>query len=122
MTHYDFNVTKVLDTFELYGYDSETIDRQRMYYNELKSIMLKDADTTMFSYDQAVLLYPGECNTRKGRRMVSAIQRLSDVYETGKVRAKHLSFPFELSLNLRLSIDQYINSEHSQSRGQHVLM
>ena len=122
MTHYDSNVTKVLDTFELYGYDSETIDCQRMYYNELKSIMFKDADTTIFSLDQTFLLYPEECNTRKGRRMASAIQRLSDVYETGKVRAKHLSFPFELALNLRLSIDRYLNSKHLQSRRQHVLM
>ena len=122
MTHYDSNVTKVLDTFELYGYGSETIDRQRMYYNELKAIMLKDTDTATFSLDQTFLLYPRGCNTHKGRQMASAIQRLSDVYETGEVRAKHLSFPFELTLNLRLSIDKYLNSDLLQSCRQHVIL
>ena len=122
MTHYDSNVTKVLDTFELYGYDSETIDRQRMYYNELKEILLKDAETAIFSMDQAFLLYPGGRDSHKGKQMASAIQRLSDVYETGEVRAKHLAFSFGLTLNLEQAIDKYLSSDQIQSCRQHVIL
>ncbi len=122
MIHYDSNVKKVLDTFELFGYDSGTIDRQRMYYKELKAAMLKGKDTAAFSLDQAFLLYPEGSNTQKGKRMVSAILRLSDVYETGKVRAKHLPFSFELALNLEQSIDKYLSSEQLQSCRQHVIL
>ena len=105
MKDYIKNTHIVLDTLARYQYPQATIDEHRSCYSELGHVLALDADTPFSAADVRGWC---EANYQDGcSEKMSAVDRLEDVYQHGRVLGNHLTIFIHLSEDYAQAVDTY---------------
>lgn len=92
MTHYDKNVSVVIQSLVRYGYAQKSIDWSNRCFKQLKHWFSKQKIPSFQESEAFHWVEGDEIGIRYKRSYRSAVQRLADVYETGNVLRSHLFF------------------------------
>lgn len=100
MIHYDKNVTTVLDTLSMYGYDADIHAMHKDFYARLREHLTGMCLDT-FSPDEARQWFNAQKDCKRlSKEKRQAVDRLCDVYDTGHVSGIHVSIFTEPSPDL----------------------
>lgn len=115
MIHYEKNATIVLDTLKRYRYGPRAISMSESCYSGLGKSM-EDEGIALFSQDMALDWCETQVTKAYRSQYRTAIYRLGDVYERGRVLGSHLLIYAKPSAGYSEGIDGYLASISSAGR------
>jgi len=92
MIHYENNIQVVIHTLENYGYSPRAIRQSEVCFAQLRHWYQEQGISTFTWVVSWNWVESEEVISRKKKAFRAAIQRLTDVYETGEVARSHLFF------------------------------
>ena len=90
MDLYDSNVQKVMHYLKTENYSEGSISGHRVFYRELKEVLVKENKT--YSSEKAlawVLYMVDDWNDRQNKYAPAYLKKLNDIYEIGEIKEEH---------------------------------
>lgn len=107
MIHYDTNVTIVLNTLSMYGYDADCIAMHKDCFERLGEHLIRKG-TNNFSSEEAQHWFDMQKSyQRLPNNKRQAVSRLCDVYDIGHVSGSHINIFTEPSNDFASILDTY---------------